>query len=274
MTDDKVRLHKFMAHCGVTSRRKAEDFIREGRVEVNGATITDMGFKVGPEDRVVVDGKPLRAPKLYYVLMNKPKGVVTTLSDPQKRQTVAHLLPDLGVTLKPVGRLDMDTEGLLLFTNDGDFAFQMTHPRHGVEKEYVATVRGQLSAKTLKDLTNGVFIEGRRTAPAKVEVSRFDSKSGQSTLRVIIHEGRNRQVRLMCETVGHPVTALRRVRIGHLVLRDMAPGMCKTLGRVDVEKLLASVGGGTVKQETMPRKSARPHPKSRPPRTKQRSQRV
>lgn len=244
MQDGRIRLHKFIADCGITSRRKAEELIREGRVEVNGATVTDMGVKVSAEDRVIVDGRPLKLPKLHYVLMNKPKGYLTTLSDPHKRPTVAKLLPDLGVALKPVGRLDMETEGLLIFTNDGEFALRLTHPSFGIEKEYEAVVSGQVTPKAIKNLTQGVYIDGRRTAPAKVVIRNFNSKSNQTTLRIAIHEGRNRQVRLMCEYVGHPVSALKRIRIGHLVLREMPPGMCKSLGLADVQRLLEAAGGG------------------------------
>ncbi len=267
MAEELVRLHKFIASCGISSRRKAEDLIREGRVEVNGATITDMGVKVGPDDKVIVDGKPLKQPKQYYVLMNKPKGYLTTLSDPHKRPTVAKLLPELGVALKPVGRLDMDTEGLLLFTNDGEFALRMTHPRFGIEKEYMVVVSGEPSPKALKDLATGVFIEGRRTAPAMVEVVRVDRKKGQTTLKITIHEGRNRQIRVMCETVGHLVVSLKRTRIGHLLLREMPSGMCKTLGKVDVDQLLRAVGGAESPYPTSARKTTRPPSKNRLKRT-------
>lgn len=236
------RLHKFIAACGLASRRKAEEMILEGRVQVNGEIITQLGTKVGPGDEVQADGVTLVRPKLYYVLMNKPKGVVTTLDDPQRRPTVARYLPDMGVTLKPVGRLDMDTEGLLLFTNDGEFALRMTHPRHKVPKEYQATVFGKPEEKALERLRKGVTIEGRRTAPAEVDILRYDPSEGRTLVRVVIREGRKRQVRLMFDAIGHPAQALKRVRIGPLVLRNMPAGMCRMLGKAEVDTLKRLVG--------------------------------
>lgn len=236
------RLHKFIAAAGIASRRKAEELIRQGRVEVNGEIVTEMGCKVGPEDEVRVDGEVAKQAKLHYVLMNKPKGVVTTLSDPQRRPTVAKLLPDLGVALKPVGRLDMDSEGLLLFTNDGELAARLTHPRYGVEKEYVVLVEGDIDERGLERLRKGVHIEGGKTAPAKVRKGRFDPKRGTSRLEITLHEGRNRQIRQMTDAVGHRVVDLRRVRIGPLRLRDMAPGMCRILGKTEVDALRRLVG--------------------------------
>jgi 23S rRNA pseudouridine2605 synthase len=235
-SNEGERLHKRIAAAGLCSRREAEKWIQDGRVTVNGDLVTELGVKVGPDDEVRVDGRPIQIAKHYYVIMNKPIGYVTTLDDPQGRPTVKNLLPDYGVQLKPVGRLDMDTEGLLLFTNDGDLAQKLTHPSFGIEKEYLAVVEGVPDDKSLERLRKGIYIEGGKTSPAKVEmVSAEEGK--KATLRITIHEGRKRQVRLMCEAIGHPVRSLKRVRLGHLVLKHMPAGSCRALGKLDVEKL-------------------------------------
>ena len=236
--DGSVRLHKRIAASGLCSRRAAESLIREGRVQVNGGVVTEMGIKVGPDDEVRVDGKPIGLARVCTLMMNKPAGYITTLSDPQKRRTVASLLPELDVQLKPVGRLDIETEGLLLFTNDGELAQRLSHPRYGVEKEYLATVEGIPEPPSLEKLRKGVYIEeGGKTAPARVAVAHVDKKSNTCILRISIHEGRKRQVRLMCEAVGHPVIHLRRTRYGPLVLRRLAPGECRMLGKEELEEL-------------------------------------
>jgi 23S rRNA pseudouridine2605 synthase len=237
-----MRLHVFIAHSGLCSRRAAEKLIQEARVEVNGELVLEMGVKVGPDDDVRVDGNPVRQAKHYSVLLNKPLGVVTTLSDPQKRPTIVRHLPDYGVVLKPVGRLDMDTEGLIICTNDGEFAHRMAHPRYEIDKEYQAIVEGVPTEKALHDLRRGVFIEGRRTAPAQVEVIHVEERKNTTGLRITIHEGRNRQIRLMCETVGHPVRSLKRVRIGPLRIRGMRSGECRLLGKEELNELRSMVG--------------------------------
>jgi 23S rRNA pseudouridine2605 synthase len=235
------RLHKRIAASGIASRRKAEELIREGRVEVNGEVVREMGIKVGPDDVVTLDGEPLGVAKSYTLVMNKPVGYVTTLSDPQGRPTVKRLLPDVGVMLKPVGRLDMDSEGLLIFTNDGDLAQRLTHPKFGIEKEYLVTVEGSPDERALDKLRKGVWIsEGGKTNPAKVQVVHADKAGKTASLRITIHEGRKRQIRLMCEAVGHPVKTLRRVRIGPLLLRHMAPGECRMLGKKEIDALLSA----------------------------------
>ncbi|HRI45132.1 MAG TPA: pseudouridine synthase [Fimbriimonadaceae bacterium] len=236
------RLHKFIASAGVCSRRAAEDLIRTGRVEVNGEMVSELGVKVGEEDEVRVDGEIVRPQRKHYILLNKPKGVVTTMRDPQNRPTILRYVPELGVTLKPVGRLDMDSEGLLLLTNDGELAARLTHPRYGVEKEYVAVVRGEVGDKALARLQKGVFVDGSKTAPAKVEAGRYDPKRGTSRLTLVLHEGRNRQVRLMGEAVGHPVVDLRRTRIAFLRLRDLPPGGCRALSKTEIASLRRLVG--------------------------------
>jgi 23S rRNA pseudouridine2605 synthase len=232
------RLHKFMARCGVASRRKAEEMIAQGRVEVNGELVRELGTKVGPDDHVTLDGALLRAPALQYVLLNKPRGVITTMDDPQKRTAVTRFLPALGVTLKPVGRLDMDSEGLLICTNDGELAARLTHPRYAVEKEYVATVRGLVEQPALERLRKGVYLSDGKTAPARVDVMALDRKAGSTKLRVVIHEGRNRQIRRM---VGHPVISLKRVRLGPVVMKGMRAGEARLLSQVEVRALYEAV---------------------------------
>lgn len=234
------RLHVRIARSGFASRRAAEGIIADGRVTVNGNLVVEMGVKVSPEDVVAIDGVPIAVAKRYTVALYKPKGVVTTLSDPQGRPTVVRYLPDYGVPLKPVGRLDMDTEGLLLCTNDGDLHARLSHPRYGIEKEYLAIVEGVPDERALDQLRKGVFIEGRKTAPAKVETVHEEPRS--TSLRITIHEGRYRQVRFMCEAVGHPVISLKRVRYGPLVLKGMRAGEAKLLGKKDVDGLRKLVG--------------------------------
>ncbi|MBL8087601.1 MAG: rRNA pseudouridine synthase [Chthonomonas sp.] len=235
------RLHKVIANAGITSRRKAELLIQEGRVSVNGKVVMQMGTMVGPEDMVSVDGLVVpRASRYVYVILNKPKGYVTTMDDPQGRAVITQLLPDLGVVLKPVGRLDRDTEGLLLCTNDGQLASRLSHPRYGVQKEYEVSLHGELDARQQKRLETGVFIDGRKTAPAKVEV--ISIGEGRSRIRMTLQEGRNRQIRKMGDAVGHPVTALRRVRYGPLVLKRLPVGGCRTLGVPEVALLRKLVG--------------------------------
>lgn len=229
-----------IARSGFASRRAAEKIISEGRVTVNGSLVVEMGVKVSPEDEVAIDGIPITVAKQYTVLLNKPKGVVTTLSDPQGRPTIVRHLPDYGVPLKPVGRLDMDTEGLLLCTNDGELHARLSHPRYGIEKEYHAIVEGVPSDAAIDQLRKGVFIEGRKTAPAKVELIHAEPRT--TSLRITIHEGRYRQVRFMCEAVGHPVISLKRTRYGPYSLKGMRPGEALLLGKKDVDALRKSVG--------------------------------
>jgi pseudouridine synthase len=237
-----MRLHRYIAQCGVTSRRKAEELITEGRVEVNGQRIRILGFKVSPSDKVAVDGEEISLPPPKVVAMYKPIGYVTTLDDPQGRPTVAKLLPDQDTSLKPVGRLDMDTDGLILFTNDGDLAMRLAHPRYEIDKEYNAILKGKPEEAVLEKLRKGVTIEGRKTAPAKVIRRRYDPGEDQTAVKIIIHEGRNRQIRLMGESVGHPVVELRRMRIGFVSIKGMRSGECRLIGQKDVNRLRELVG--------------------------------
>ncbi|HXH61865.1 MAG TPA: pseudouridine synthase [Fimbriimonadaceae bacterium] len=236
MSDDgRMRLHRYIAQCGVCSRRKAEELIAEGRVSVNGTQIVQQGTKVGPGDVVEVDGQRIAQETHLYLVMYKPKGVLTAMSDERGRQTVADLLPNLEAAVKPVGRLDKDTDGLLLFTNDGDLAKRLTHPSHSIEKVYEAEVRGRVEENALERLRKGVTIERRRTRPAEADIVTRGVRS--TRLRIVLREGWKRQVRLMCETVGHPVIELRRVQFGPLRLKGMRPGECRMLGKAEIERL-------------------------------------
>lgn len=239
---ESERLHVRIARAGVSSRRKAEKLIADGRVEVDGRIVLEQGLKVTPDQEVRVDGQVVVTVRHYTVILNKPVGVVTTLRDPQNRPTVVHHLPDYGVPLKPVGRLDMDTEGLILCTNDGELAHRLSHPRYGVEKEYEAIVTGIVEERALNALRNGVYIEGGRTAPAKVEIIHAEPRTNTTGLRITIHEGRNRQVRLMCEAVEHPVQKLRRIRYAFLRSKGMRPGEARLLGKQELDKLRELVG--------------------------------
>ena len=219
---DGERLQKVLARVGLGSRRVCEELIGEGRVTVDGA-VAELGCRVNVESaRIEVDGAPVGVrPGLVYYLLNKPAGVVTTASDPHDRPTVVDLVPD-DPRVFPVGRLDAQTEGLLLLTNDGDLAHRLTHPSFGVDKEYLAEVEGRPSPAAVRRLREGVVLEDGRTAPARAVLVEA------SVLRITIHEGRNRQVRRMCEAVGHPVARLVRTRIGPLVDRSLAPGAHRT----------------------------------------------
>ncbi len=235
-----MRLHKYIAHSGVCSRRKAEELIAAGRVTVNGQPVVEMGVKVEATDVVAVDGKRVEPAAHQYLVLNKPRGVVTTLSDPQRRPTVADYLPTSARGVKPVGRLDMDTDGLLILTNDGDFAMRLAHPRYEVDKEYEALVEGVPSEEALERLRRGVTIDGERTAPAQVRVLGVGRDGAR--LSIIIHEGKNRQIRRMAEAVGHAVLELRRIRIGPLRLKGMRPGEARLIGVQQVAELKRLVG--------------------------------
>lgn len=235
------RLQKFLARAGVASRRAAEELIRSGRVRVNGETVTQLGMQVDPEhDRVEVDGAVVRpsAQKLY-VALNKPAGVVTTTRDPWGRPTVMDLVPKIG-RLYPVGRLDADTEGLLLLTNDGELANRVMHPRYGCDKEYRALVRGVPSEEALEQLRHGVQLDdGRLARPVRVEIAE-QAPGGRQWLRVTLREGRKREVRRMLAAVGMPVEYLQRVRIGPLKLGRLPVGKARPLSRSEVAALYAA----------------------------------
>ncbi len=220
-----MRLHHYLARAGVASRRGAEDLIAAGEVRVNGSVVTRLGTQITPGDRVEFRGRVV-APAEHFtsLVLHKPVGVVTTMRDPQGRRTVAELIEQSGVEARvvPVGRLDYDTSGVLLLTDDGDLAHALTHPRFGVAKTYRATVRGRIGSAELARLTEGIRLEGERTGPARVRAVAI--RKDRSTVDITLHEGRNRQVRRMFESVGHPVVTLVRTQFGPLALGALAPG--------------------------------------------------
>src|SRR5882757_1005711 len=230
------RLQKILSQAGIASRRASEQLMLEGRVSVNGATVLELGTKAdASRDDIRVDGRRIKIPERHlYLLLNKPRGYVTTRSDPQKRPTVIDLLVGVREYVYPVGRLDYDSEGLLILTNDGDLAARLTHPRHGVARVYEAHVLGEPDEHDISRLAKGVSIEGRRTGPAEVIAL------GPGHLRITVREGRNRQVRKMCDAIGHPVTNLRRVAIGPIRDARLKLGHWRELSEVEVKKLRAA----------------------------------
>jgi len=231
MNNNGIRLQKWLALAGVASRRKVEEMILAGRVCVNGEVVATLGTKANPDtDAVTVDGKPaeLDSQQKVYILLHKPTGVVTTVSDQFGRPTVMGLLPpDITTRLYPVGRLDYDTSGLLLLTNDGDWAQKLTHPKYEVDKTYVAVVEGAPSTESLKAFCRGLIIEGKKTAPCEVKIE--DKINGRTKLRIHLREGRNRQVRKMCEAIGHKVVSLKRVSVGNINLGGLQRGKWRHL---------------------------------------------
>jgi pseudouridine synthase len=240
------RLQKILSQAGVASRRASEQLMLDGRVTVNGQTVRELGTKADPAaDDIRVDGRRIRVPeRRLYFLLNKPRGYVTTRSDPQNRPTVLDLV-NVRDYVYPVGRLDFDSEGLLLLTNDGDLASHLTHPSHGVNRVYEAQVLGVPDAHDIQRLSRGIVVEGRRTGPAQVELLPGKRNDKHSTLRITIHEGRNRQVRNMCEAIGHPVDRLRRVAIGPIRDDRLKPGQWRELTADEVARLRGAPATGT-----------------------------
>ena len=236
-----MRLQKFLAQCGIASRRKAEELIAAGRVSIDGVIVTGMGVKVDPSrQRIAFDGKLLgqREQKEYY-LLNKPVGYVTTASDPQGRPIVTRLIRDSSARLFPVGRLDIDTHGALILTNDGELAQRIQHPSHEIKKTYEALVEGRPSAVKLKELAGGIDLEGRRTSPARLAV--LQRRARTTLVRVIIHEGRKRQVRKMFEAIGHPVIDLKRTGYGGLQLGTLPRGGYRRLTPKDLKNIFKNI---------------------------------
>ena len=242
-----IRLQKLISMAGVASRRAAEELILEGRVSVNGEVVRTLGTKADPaEDEVRVDGRRLRLDiRQRYVVLNKPKGFVTTRKDPEGRRTVMDLLTGVREYIYPVGRLDYDSEGLLLLTSDGDLAARLMHPRHGVERVYEAVVVGAPDDEGLDKLRRGVFLDGTRTAPAQVRRGTVVGKGRQQTtkLTITLQEGRNRQVRRMCASIGHSVRQLTRTRMGPIRLGDLRPGHWRDLSVAEVDSLKKAADG-------------------------------
>lgn len=236
------RLQKFLAHAGVASRRKCEEMILEGRVKVNGKLIKELGTKINPgKDNVQVDGKKVQqSEKKVYLMVNKPRGHVTTVEDEKGRKTVLDLLENVKERVYPVGRLDYESEGLLLLTNDGELTYALTHPKHEIAKTYKVRVKGIPTAEALEELANGVELDDGMTAPAKVFLAHV--LNGNALLEITIHEGRNRQVRRMCEKIGHPVIRLVRTRIGPLELRKLSSGEVRSLSIRELREIKRAVG--------------------------------
>ncbi|AEF94868.1 pseudouridine synthase Rsu [Desulfotomaculum nigrificans CO-1-SRB] len=231
------RLQKVLARAGIASRRRCEELIVAGKVKVNGKVVTALGTKVdAAKDKIEVNGQPVTAsqPKVYFML-NKPRGYVTTLHDERGRKTVIDLLEGIEQRVYPVGRLDYDSEGLLLLTNDGELTNALTHPKHKVPKTYLVRVEGVPEPAKLKAMARGLVLADGPTAPAQVRLAGV--RDNRALLEITIHEGRNRQVRRMCEHIGHPVLRLKRIRVGPLVLEGLKPGQFRPLTEVELKKL-------------------------------------
>lgn len=232
------RLQKVIAHAGVASRRKAEEMILAGRVKVNGQVVRELGIKVGNNDQIEVDDVPIYQEEPVYFMFYKPRGVISAVSDDKERRVVVDFFPTVSERIYPVGRLDYDTSGLLLLTNDGNFSQRLTHPKHEVDKVYVAKVKGIADKKQLLPLTRGIRVEGRKLAPARFEILSTDLKTSTSIIQLTIHEGRNHQVKNMLQAVGLPVQKLKREQYGPLTLGNLRPGEYRSLTAKEVKQLL------------------------------------
>jgi 23S rRNA pseudouridine2605 synthase len=232
------RLQKVLAEAGVASRRKCEEYITAGRVQVNGEVVTTLGVKVDPaEDEIKVDGRPINQQKKIYVLLNKPKGVITSATDPGGRKVVTDFLPGIRERVYPVGRLDYDTEGLLLLTNDGEFAHLLTHPKHHVPRTYQATVKGVPHGAVLDKLRAGIQLDDGMTSPAEVEYADINPEKNETIVEITIYEGRNRQVRRMFESVSYPVIKLKRIKFGPIFLTGVPRGKYRHLAPDEIKAL-------------------------------------
>lgn len=233
----EIRLQKYLADAGIASRRKSEELILAGRISVNGDIVTELGVKVDDKkDKVTFDGNPVSIDsKLVYIMLNKPAGYVTTVKDQFNRPAVVDLLKGVKERVFPVGRLDYDTSGLLLLTNDGDLTFKLTHPKHNVEKTYRAKVFGTPTTIEMSMFRRGLVIEGKKTAPAKISI--VESQTKMCVVDISITEGRNRQVRKMCSAIKHPVSTLKRTAIGEIELGDLSVGKFRYLTDKEVKYL-------------------------------------
>lgn len=234
------RLQKFLANQGICSRRKAEEYILAGKVKVNGQVVTELGTKINPEkDKIEYNDKLVETDvKKVYILLNKPIGYVSTVKDQFNRPTVMELLKKVNESVVPVGRLDMYTSGALILSNDGDFIYQVTHPKHEINKTYQVTVKGKITDDDVKKLQNGVDIGGYITKPAQVKIMKIDEEKNISRIEITIHEGKNRQVRRMCEAIERKVLALHRSKIGNINVKDLKLGNFRYLTDNEAKQLL------------------------------------
>jgi 23S rRNA pseudouridine2605 synthase len=233
------RLQKVIAHAGLASRRKAEELIKEGKVKVNGNVVKELGIKVGPNDKVEVNEVPLEKEAPVYFILYKPRGVISAVADDKNRKVVTDYFPHIQERIYPIGRLDYDTSGLLLLTNDGEFANALMHPKNEVDKVYVAKIKGLPLRENLKKLEKGIKLEDGKTAPATTKVLSVDKRKQTSIVEITIHEGRNRQVRRMFEAIGHPVLKLKRERYGYLTLHGLSAGDSRELSPHEVKQMRA-----------------------------------
>ena len=236
---EEIRLQKFLAEAGIASRRKAEEYIMQGRVKVNNKVVTELGTKIIPDKDIILfdDNEVKNKTKNVYILLNKPIGYVTTAKDQFNRDTVLDLVK-VKERLVPVGRLDMYTSGALLLSNDGDFVYKITHPKHEIDKTYTVTLIGIATNEEVESLRQGVKIDDYVTKPAKVKILKTDVEKNISRLEITIHEGKNRQVRKMCEAIGKKVKALHRSKIGNISVKDLKIGQWKYLNEKEVDYLL------------------------------------
>lgn len=236
---EEVRLQKYLANCGIASRRKSEELITSGKISVNGKVITELGTKINPStDKILYNGKEVKEEsKHVYILLNKPIGYVTTSKDQFGRDSVMDLVK-VKERIVPVGRLDMYTSGALILTNDGDFVYQVTHPKHEIEKTYTVTMKGIVTKEEVEKLRNGIKIDDYITKEAKAKILKTDEEKNQSRLEITIHEGKNRQVRKMCEAIGHKVLALHRSKIAGIGVKDLSLGKWRYLNKEEVNKII------------------------------------
>lgn len=234
-----MRINKYIANCGVSSRRKAEELILEGRVKVNGEVIKELSYKIDDsKDSVEVDGNKISLnQKNIYIVLYKPEGYITTVKDQFNRPSVVDLVKDIDERLYPVGRLDYETSGLLILTNDGDLTYKLTHPKHNVEKVYKAKIKGMPTASEIRNFETGLEIEDYKTAPAKIKLTKTFRDKGFSECEITIHEGRNRQVRKMCRAINHPVLNLKRIKMGEIGLKNLEVGKYRHLTKEEVDYL-------------------------------------
>jgi pseudouridine synthase len=231
-----VRLNKYLAGAGLTSRRKADKLIEQGKVKVNGEVVTQLGTQINPRaDKVEVNGTEVKPESKHYLVLNKPRGYVVTLDDPFKRPTIKKLLPDLGVRLFPIGRLDLNSEGLLLLTNDGKFAHQLMHPRYHIKKVYWVRIKGPMQNKDLRMLLKGVVLDNQKISPDKIKLIKKDSDF--SLLQVEIHEGRKREIRRMFQFVGYQVMRLKRIQFADIKLGNLEKGKWRYLKPEEVKTI-------------------------------------